>query len=295
MMTSVQWYFVSVLAFCTTSPACALEISSNKPYYADKGSNVTLDCKNPHPSDNAKSVVQWKITSSKNDQILFIHKDRNNLDKKSRIHFTSLHPYNGDASISISDLRMSDAGTYQCHLMSGTEEIVKTMKLTVREKLSTPVCAVEGEPVGSNDVTLKCKSSQGTPPLMYSWTKTSGNQKKPPNAIEDATGGNLFVKRISGDNCGSYLCTVESLLLDTKHCEILLKCPSSSSNKSDATNFSEILLTCPESPPITSNGKKVIIAVAVTAVLLLAIVFVISFWYLRKNRGELVINETVTE
>nr|XP_061778852.1 coxsackievirus and adenovirus receptor homolog [Nerophis lumbriciformis]XP_061778853.1 coxsackievirus and adenovirus receptor homolog [Nerophis lumbriciformis] len=294
MMTSVQWYFVSVLAFCTTSPA--LEISSNRSYYEDKGSNVTLDCKNTHPSDTILSLVKWQFISSTNNHNFFLYKDlRIDDDKKIRIHFTSLHPNNGDASISISDLRMSDAGTYRCYLIGDNEGIVKTMKLIVKEKLSTPVCAVEGEPVGSNDVTLKCKSSQGTPPLMYSWTKTSGNQKMPLSAIEDATGGNLFVKRISEDNCGSYLCTVESLL-DTKHCEILLKCPSSSSNKSDATNFSEILLTCPESPPITSNGNKVIIAVAVTAVLLLAIVFVLSFWSLRKrNRGELVINETVTE
>ncbi|XP_061736194.1 coxsackievirus and adenovirus receptor homolog [Nerophis ophidion] len=163
---------------------------------------------------------------------------------------------------------------------------------TVMEELSTPVCAVEEKPVGNNDVTLKCKSSRGTPPLTYSWTKTSGNQKMPPNAIEDTTGENLFVKRISEDNCGRYRCTVESLL-DTKHCEIQLKCPLS--NKSDATNYSEILLTCPESPAITSNGNKVITAVAVTVVLLLAIVFVLSFWSLRKKRGELVINETVTE
>ncbi|XP_061737401.1 coxsackievirus and adenovirus receptor homolog [Nerophis ophidion] len=282
-MTSVLWYFVSVLAFCTT--ACALEITSkNTSYFEDKGSSVTLDCKYTHPPDTV--IVKWQFTSPKHQKTLFI--SNSSYENENRIHFTSTPPDNGDASIIISDLRMSDAGTYQCHLMASNERTVKKMNLTVMEKLSTPVCAVEEEPVGSNDVTLKCRSSQGTPPLMYSWTKTSEKQTLLPNAIEDATGGNLFVNRISEDNCGSYLCTVESLL-DTRHCDILLKCPPSSSNKSDATNYNEILLACPDSPPITSNGNKVIIAVAVTAVLLLAIVFVLSFWSLRKtNRGELV-------
>ncbi|XP_061733159.1 coxsackievirus and adenovirus receptor homolog [Nerophis ophidion] len=162
------------------------------------------------------------------------------------------------------------------------------------EELSTPVCAVQVESVAGIVVTLQCKSSQGTPPLKYSWTKTSGNQMLPHNSNEDTSRGTLSVNRLSEDNCGSYLCTVESLD-DTKHCEVLLECPSSPPTTRDATKHSEVLSMSLWSPLETRNVHHVVIAVAVTIVVLLslAIVFFLTvIWVLRKrNRGKLAIKK----
>ncbi|XP_054642264.1 coxsackievirus and adenovirus receptor homolog [Dunckerocampus dactyliophorus] len=78
---------------------------------------------------------------------------------KGRVRYTSPNPLSGDASITISNLRLSDTGTYDCDF----------------------------------------------------WTKMDGNKMLPPQANVDATMGHLFVDRITEDDCGTYLCTVESL------------------------------------------------------------------------------------
>ncbi|XP_061882205.1 coxsackievirus and adenovirus receptor homolog [Entelurus aequoreus] len=299
MMTSVLWYLVSVLAFCTTSLVCAFGTSANKTsYYAHKGSSVILHCKYTRPSGFLKCLgAVWDLESPKEEKKTIlrmyhgqIHSDYKSL--KDRINFTSPNPCDGDASIRINGLRMSDTGKYVCNLEFKSQHLLKTMTLTVTEELSTPVCAVQGKPVAGNVVTLQCTSSQGTPPLKYSWTKTSGNQMLPSNTNGDTSGGTLLVNRLSEDDCGSYRCTVESLD-DTKHCEILLECPHPPSTTSDATEHKEVPPKCPRSPLATSDGNQVIIAVAATiVVLLLAIVLVLTvIWVLRKrNRGELAIN-----
>nr|XP_061833230.1 coxsackievirus and adenovirus receptor homolog [Nerophis lumbriciformis] len=285
MMTSVLWYLVSELAFCTTSLVCAFGISAEKTsYYAFKGSSVILDCKYTRPSGFFNCLgADWEFLVPKEGVKIFLWMDDGQMyvehkPLKDRVEFTSPSPCDGDASIRITDLRMSDTGKYACNLRENARYLWKNMTLTVMEELSTPVCAVQGEPVAGNVVTLQCTSSQGTPPLKYSWTKTSGNQMLPPNSIEDTSGGTLLVNRLSEDNCGSYLCTVESLD-DIKHCEILLECPSSPPTTSDATKHNEVLPMSLWSPLETSNGNQVVIAAAVTIVVLLslAIVFALSF------------------
>nr|XP_061833010.1 coxsackievirus and adenovirus receptor homolog [Nerophis lumbriciformis]XP_061833011.1 coxsackievirus and adenovirus receptor homolog [Nerophis lumbriciformis]XP_061833012.1 coxsackievirus and adenovirus receptor homolog [Nerophis lumbriciformis] len=297
MMTSVLWYLVSVLAFCTTSLVCAFGTSANNTYCARKGSSVILDCKYTRHSDFLNCLgVDWKLEFPKEKKII-LRMNRGHINSeykplKDRIIFTSPNPCDGDASIKINSVRMSDTGKYVCNLEFKSQHLWKNMTLTVTEELSTPVCAVQGKPVAGNVVTLQCTSSQGTPPLKYSWTKTSGNQMLPSNSNGDTSGGTLFVNRLSEDNCGSYRCTVESLD-DTKYCEILLECPSSPPTTSDATKHNEVLPMCPWSPLATSTGNQVIIAVAATiVVLLLAIVLALTvIWVLRKrNRGEFAIN-----
>lgn len=61
------------------------------------------------------------------------------------------------------------------------------------ERPSKPVCYMEGEAVADKDVFLKCRSSQGTPPLKYRWAKTSGNQMLPRNAFVDTIEGDLYL------------------------------------------------------------------------------------------------------
>lgn len=47
---------------------------------------------------------------------------------------------------------------------------------------SPPKCWVEGSEEKGGTVSLRCKSSQGSPPLKYAWTKESGNL--PPTATQ---------------------------------------------------------------------------------------------------------------
>nr|XP_061784863.1 coxsackievirus and adenovirus receptor homolog [Nerophis lumbriciformis] len=284
MMMSVLWYFAAGLAFCTKSPAWAFEIISTKlDYYAVKESNVTLSCEFTQDIDDISNriIIRWyfKSPEEKQTEILMYHGGQLDIDPNySRVHFTTPEPCHGDASIEISDLRMSDEGIYQCSLecqlnvRSAIFTIIdQNMNLKVMEKLSAPVCAMEGYPVWGNDVTFQCESSQGTPPLNYSWKKMSENQMLPPNASGDAIGGNFTVKRISEDNCGRYRCTVENLV-ETQLCEILLPCLNA--------------------PVVARRNSKIkVIVAAATSIFILSVVIVVSVWGLRRiNHQEQVTN-----
>nr|XP_061784780.1 coxsackievirus and adenovirus receptor homolog [Nerophis lumbriciformis]XP_061784781.1 coxsackievirus and adenovirus receptor homolog [Nerophis lumbriciformis] len=279
MMMSVLWYFAAWLAFCTKNPAWAFEIIATElNYYAVQESNVKLPCKFTHDIDDIsnKIIIRWYFKSPEEKQeILMYHGGQLDIDPNySRVHFTSPEPGHGDASIEISDLRMSDEGIYQCSLeceLKGlpgyTLNNFMLRNLKVMEKMSAPVCAIEGDPVLGNDVTLQCESSQGTPPLNYSWKKMSEKQMLAPNASGDAIGGNLTVKKISEDNCGSYRCTVENLV---------------------ETQLCEILLPCPKAPVAVRRNKIKVITAVATAILL--VVIVVSFWGLRRISREQVTN-----
>ncbi|XP_054643287.1 coxsackievirus and adenovirus receptor homolog [Dunckerocampus dactyliophorus] len=178
----------------------------------------------------------------------------------------------GDASITISNLRLSDTGTYTCLLRNPViaEKREMTMNLTVMEKPSEPVCGLKGEP----GVTLKCGSSHDTLQLTYSWTKMSGNKMLPPNASVNATLGDLFVDRITEDNCGRYLCTVESLVA-TQHCDVLLECPPPSAMNAAVQ---------PTAPPSAmSDGVPVPVVAVTTVVLVLGLVGALAIWYWRRS------------
>ncbi|XP_061924645.1 coxsackievirus and adenovirus receptor homolog [Entelurus aequoreus] len=177
-MMSVLWYFAWLLVFCTKNPAWAFDIISTKSdYHAVEGSNVTLSCKFTHDVDDISNriIIRWyfKSPEEKKTEILKYHGGQLDIDPNySRVHFTTPEPGHGNASIEISDLRMSDEGIYQCSLkcqLKVGSRITKTMirytNLKVTEKPSAPVCAVGGDdPLWGNDVTPQCQSSQGTPP-----------------------------------------------------------------------------------------------------------------------------------
>ncbi|ERE76185.1 putative coxsackievirus and adenovirus receptor like protein [Cricetulus griseus] len=58
-------------------------------------------------------------------------------DMKGRVKFTSDNIRSGDASINISNVRLSDAGIYQCGMFHGSGEVKRTIQLTVVEEAAT--------------------------------------------------------------------------------------------------------------------------------------------------------------
>ncbi|XP_054643564.1 coxsackievirus and adenovirus receptor homolog [Dunckerocampus dactyliophorus] len=252
--------FVLVLTFCT------LKANSQTSYYAAVGSNITLPCKHTYPTDNGHYQITWFVKVNSQDfRITFWHCGVFYEPLKGRVHhmphsFQTSH-CKGDASITISNLRLSDTGTYTCLLRNYEIGEERKMNLTVMEKPIEPVCGVEGEPAKGHGVTLKCGSSHDTLQLTYSWTKMSGNKMLPPNASVNATLGDLFVDRITEDNCGRYLCTVESLVA-TQHCDVLLECPP---------------------PSAMSDGVPVPVVAVTTVVLVLGLVGALAIWYWRRS------------
>lgn len=54
---------------------------------------------------------------------------------KGRVKFTSNDIWSGDASINITNVQLSDAGTYQCEVFHGTGAAKRVIQLTVVGKL----------------------------------------------------------------------------------------------------------------------------------------------------------------
>ncbi|XP_061924696.1 coxsackievirus and adenovirus receptor homolog isoform X1 [Entelurus aequoreus] len=148
--------FIMLLTFCSPGPACAFEISSDMTsYHAAQESSVTLHCEYTYSSvDKHNTEVEWtKLTPHRNDDrtvIWFTGGQLYNdlyLPMKGRVHFASPDPRNGDASMTISNLRLSDAGTYRCMVKKLPGLDIKNVFLTVKEKPSKPTSAVEVESV----------------------------------------------------------------------------------------------------------------------------------------------------
>uniref|UniRef100_A0A665UE33 Ig-like domain-containing protein n=1 Tax=Echeneis naucrates TaxID=173247 RepID=A0A665UE33_ECHNA len=208
--------------------SCALEITSqNKYYYVARDSSVTLQCEFVLASDNlAHTEIEWIIVPSdrdKDEDVIIWYTGGIIYDNlygplKQRVHFTSPEPQDGIASITVTDLKHTDSGTYQCKVKKLPDIASKNLILSVMERPSKPVCSVEGQAVAGRDLRLRCRSSQGTPPLVYRWAKRNG---LPLHAFVDTIMGDLYLKKISERDCGTYLCEVESLV-GKEECEVVL-------------------------------------------------------------------------
>lgn len=118
------WLFLIMGIFCpfTPGPACALRIVSHmKHYYIGRESRVTLNCEFALASENLQDMeIEWNIVPPNRDDKIIIWLTggliHNHLyyPLKGRVHFTSPDPQNGDASLTITDLKLKDTGTYQC-------------------------------------------------------------------------------------------------------------------------------------------------------------------------------------
>ncbi|XP_022625771.1 coxsackievirus and adenovirus receptor homolog, partial [Seriola dumerili] len=259
----------------TIGPACALEITSHiKYYYVARDSSVTLNCEFVLDSENVEHTeIEWKILAENRDQddntIIWYTAAMiyNNLygPLKHRVYFTSPEPQNGIASLTISDLKLTDSGTYQCMVKKLPEIAIKNFILSVMERPSMPVCYMDVEAVAGEDLRLRCRSSQGTPPVDYRWSKTSGNQKLPHTAFADTIEGDLYLDKITESDTGTYLCTVLNLV-GIEECELELSFP----------------------PPLTMYYVYVTIASAIFGVVLVIniIIIIAVICYRRRKETE---------
>ncbi|XP_054643566.1 coxsackievirus and adenovirus receptor homolog [Dunckerocampus dactyliophorus] len=286
-MTSPLCSFVLVLIFC------ALETSSTKSFYAAEGSDVTLPCNHTYDRTYAREQfsIKWFVFKS-SYQLIAYHNDMYD-SLIDRVRYTSTDPRSGDASITISNLRLSDTGTYYCNLIVISETYAQKIDLKVTKKPSKPECSVEWEFAEVYGARLKCRSSHDTLTLTYSWTKMDGNKMLPPQANVDATMGHLFVDTITEDDCGTYLCTVESLV-GTQHCDVLLECPQPPLPPPPPITSEKVQPTAP--PSATSDGGIVPVVAVTSVMLVLGVGALAAIWYwCRRNSVDLVFNQTVEE
>ncbi|AWP00470.1 putative coxsackievirus and adenovirus receptor [Scophthalmus maximus] len=210
--------FCCVLLGLSAGLVSALEITSTGPTSIEKasGESVKLDCQfTLGPQDSGPLDIEWSMLSSDNqneDKVVILYSgDRAYEDyyapMKGRVHFNSADPKNGDASINLTGLKSTDSGTYQCKVKKAPGIRSRKMLLIVMVKPSKPSCYSEGPTQEGKDITLRCKSSEGTNPLQYTWEKISDSKLLPASTVLDPMGGTINVKNASTSASGTYRCT----------------------------------------------------------------------------------------
>nr|XP_020006734.1 coxsackievirus and adenovirus receptor isoform X3 [Castor canadensis] len=153
-----------------------------------KGETAYLPCKfTLSQEDQGPLDIEWLLSPSDNqqvDQVIILYSGDKIYDDyyeglKGRLHFTSDDLKSGDASINITNLQLSDIGTYQCKVKKAPGVANKKVLLTVLVKPSGTRCFVDGSEEIGNDFKLKCEPKEGSLPLRYEWQKLSDSQKMP--------------------------------------------------------------------------------------------------------------------
>uniref|UniRef100_A0A8D1QC10 CXADR Ig-like cell adhesion molecule n=1 Tax=Sus scrofa TaxID=9823 RepID=A0A8D1QC10_PIG len=153
-----------------------------------KGETAYLPCRfTLGPEDQGPLDIEWLLSPADNqkvDQVIILYSgdkiyDDYYQDLKGRVHFTSNDLKSGDASINVTNLQLSDIGTYQCKVKKAPGVGNKKIQLTVLLKPSGTRCYVDGSEEIGNDFKLKCEPKEGSLPLLYEWQKLSNSQKLP--------------------------------------------------------------------------------------------------------------------
>ncbi|XP_045889730.1 V-set and immunoglobulin domain-containing protein 8b [Micropterus dolomieu] len=193
----------------------AMQVTSSGSQTIQKaqGETVILGCTyTAAPTDIGDLDIEWynvKPDMTQKDQLILsytggqIHQYGDSSVSK-RINFTG-DPTLGDASMSVSNLRGSDTATYQCKVKKGPGVDMRKVTLMVLVPPSETRCWVEGGEEKGGPVSLRCKSSQGSTPLSYVWTRESGGAM-PSTATQNPQTGELLIKNHTDSNVGSYVC-----------------------------------------------------------------------------------------
>ncbi|XP_060928305.1 V-set and immunoglobulin domain-containing protein 8b [Limanda limanda] len=216
LKVAVLWILTTLLK---TNVIEALDITSSGPQtiHQPMGATVTLGCTfTPSSRDTGDLDIEWSDLSpdmTQKDRLLMSYTGGQSHyygdpGRSKRIHFIG-DPKMGDASVSISSVLPSDAGTYQCKVKKAPGVDTRKVTLVVMVPPSVPKCWVDGGEEKGGPVSLRCESSQGSTPLTYTWTRESGGAI-PVDATHNLQSGELLIRNHTDNNVGSYVCEVKN-------------------------------------------------------------------------------------
>ncbi|XP_053727891.1 V-set and immunoglobulin domain-containing protein 8b isoform X1 [Synchiropus splendidus] len=195
----------------------AMEVTSSGPQTIKKakGENVNLGCTyTPGPMDTGELDIEWTNLSpdmTQKDKLILSytggqthHFGEASLSK--RLNFIG-DPKQGDASIFLLNVVVSDTATYQCKVKKAPGVDMRKVTLVVMVPPSVPKCWVEGGEERGGTVSLRCNSPQGSSPLTYVWRREGGGAM-PATATQDPQTGELLIRNHTDSNIGTYACEV---------------------------------------------------------------------------------------
>ncbi|XP_026124973.1 coxsackievirus and adenovirus receptor homolog [Carassius auratus] len=219
-----------ITAVCLNHAALAVQVTSTGPQTLKKaqGESVTLGCTYTlDAADTGDLDIEWTRVSqdmTQKDELILSYTGGKQFqlgspDLMSRFKFVG-DPSRSDASVNLTSVKVLDTATYQCKVKKTPGIDSRKVTLVVLVRPSPPKCWVEGSEEKGGTVSLRCKSSQGSSPLKYTWTKESGNL--PPTATQSPQTGELLIRNHSESYTGRYLCEVSNEV-GTERCTYALQ------------------------------------------------------------------------
>ncbi|XP_051923539.1 V-set and immunoglobulin domain-containing protein 8b isoform X1 [Hippocampus zosterae] len=211
--------FFLVTVHLKTDVTRAMQVTSTGPQTIQKaqGENLLIGCTyTPGLQDTGELDIEWSNVSpdmTQKDKLILAYTEGriHNYDPSlsGRLSFVG-DPKRGDASISITDLRLSDTATYLCKVKKAPGVDMRKVTLVVMVPPSVPKCWIDGKEEKGSPVTLRCKSYQGSSPLTYSWRRESGGAKPPLAVPLNTQNGEYLIKNHSDSYAGSYVCEAKN-------------------------------------------------------------------------------------
>ncbi|XP_007129675.1 V-set and immunoglobulin domain-containing protein 8 [Physeter macrocephalus] len=220
-------------------PAVRISGEEQEVLHLAEGDSVKLGC--PYildPEDYGPNAlgIEWMQVNpepSRQENVFLSYRDNrvNHGDLpnlQQRVRFAAPDPSLDDASISFSNLQVSDTATYECRVKK-TTVATRKVTITVLARPAVPMCSFEGRMSYGNDVVLKCFVSRGSPPITYRWdrmkeripyrassyayqnsfhSEVSYDESFYSTITQGMTHGEWVLKDISYKDEGQYQCTV---------------------------------------------------------------------------------------
>ncbi|XP_016535125.1 selection and upkeep of intraepithelial T-cells protein 5-like [Poecilia formosa] len=152
------------------------------------GEDVVLPCFLKPPKDATKMTVEWGRPDLK-PRFVFVNLDGKEYSADQNEAFrgrSSMIPENlknGDVSLKLSDVRISDSGRYRCYLPREKKEYFTEL---VVGSASSPGISLSGLDVSSSGVMLDCSAAGWYPEPEMFWLDGDGNIMSP-GAAEKST------------------------------------------------------------------------------------------------------------
>ncbi|XP_043106465.1 V-set and immunoglobulin domain-containing protein 8a [Puntigrus tetrazona] len=214
---SSSFMILTVLAvlFLKANVTAAIKVTSSGPQTIQmaQGEPVALDCTYASSqADIGELDIEWSVVSpdtTKKDQMIISYTGGKRYTHGDSVimkgvDFTATDPSQGDASLSIASLSAGHAGTYQCKVKKAPGVDSRKISLIVMVRPSVPKCWVDGGEAVGEAASLRCRSDEGTAPLLYSWRPI------PPDAIQNSVTGELLISNHSVSHSGVYSCEVSN-------------------------------------------------------------------------------------
>uniref|UniRef100_A0A3B1J279 Ig-like domain-containing protein n=1 Tax=Astyanax mexicanus TaxID=7994 RepID=A0A3B1J279_ASTMX len=191
-------------------------VGPEAPVFSVPGSDVVLSCSvREEFSPNIMNAVDMNVTWSRSDlrdslvHLYGNHKDLNtdqNPSYRGRTAVFKEQLKNGNVSLKISNVRITDEGEYRCKVESKTWWSDKTIKLSVEVVGSEPVITVEKYESGK--FSLLCESKGWRPEPELQWRNSKGVNLTAETETQPVADLFNVKSRITVEKIDSYFCSV---------------------------------------------------------------------------------------